>query len=55
MSDSQIQAVKGFALAVLAALVAGGVITSTVSDGVAAVAGAALTLLAAFITAPKDA
>ena len=55
MSSTQIQAFKTAILGVLAALVAGGVITDNVSDVVAAVAGAALTVLAAFITSPRDA
>lgn len=55
MTDKQIQAVKTAVLAVLAALVAGGVITNSVSDVVAAVAGAVLTVLAALITSPRDA
>lgn len=55
MSGAQIQAFKTAILSVLAALVAGGVITNSVSDVAAAVAGAALTVLAALITSPRDA
>ena len=56
MSSAQIAALKGVVLAVLAALVAGGVITDSVSDTVTALAGAVLTAVAAFIVPrPKDA
>lgn len=55
MSEQQINALKGLILAVLAALVAGGVITGDVSDTVAAVAGAIITALAAFVVRkPSD-
>ena len=56
MSSAQIAAVRGVILAVLAALVAGGVIDPGLSDTLTGIVAAVLTAVAAFIVPrPKDA
>lgn len=55
MSETQINALRGVVLAVLAALVAGNVIDAGLSDAVTAVAAAVLTAVGAFLVKrPKD-
>jgi uncharacterized membrane protein YccC len=55
MSEAQVNALRGVVLAVLAALVAAGVVTPDVNDAVVGVAAAVLTAVAAFLVKrPKD-
>lgn len=55
MSDPQIAALKGVVLAVLAALVAGGVIDPGLSDTLTGVVAAVLAAVAAFfVPRPQD-
>lgn len=55
MTPQQISAAQGLVLAVLAALVAAGTITDSVSSTVAGIAGAIITAAAAFLVKrPRD-